>query len=88
MKRNWPQNVPFGFRNGLDFCFEKLRVGRRITSEVRWDQSHIIPLLSHQAPKNCFADFLIAGKSPLKAEATHCKMIILSILLLCINLIS
>ena len=31
------------------------RVGRRITSEVRWDQSHLIPLSSHQAPKNYFA---------------------------------
>ena len=27
------------------------RVGRRITSEVRWDQSHLIPVSSHQAPK-------------------------------------
>ena len=33
------------------------RVGWRITSEVRWDQSHLIPLLSHQAPKNYFADY-------------------------------
>ena len=32
------------------------RVGRRITSEVRWDQSHLIPLSSHQAPKNYFAN--------------------------------
>ena len=30
------------------------RVGWRITS-VRWDQSHLIPLSSHQAPKNYFA---------------------------------
>ena len=39
------------------------RVGRRITSEVRWDQSHHIPLLSHQAPKNYFA-----GKSRTASE--------------------
>ena len=32
-----------------------VRVGWRITSEVRWDQSHLIPLSSHQAPKNYFA---------------------------------
>ena len=32
------------------------RVGRRLTSEVRWDQSHLIPLLSHQAPKSYFAN--------------------------------
>ena len=32
------------------------RVGRRLTSEVRWDQSHLIPLLSHQAPKSYFAE--------------------------------
>ena len=31
------------------------RVGRRITSEVRWDQSHLIQLSSHQAPKSYFA---------------------------------
>ena len=31
------------------------RVGWWITSDVRWDQSHLIPLLSHQAPKSYFA---------------------------------
>ena len=28
------------------------RVGRRITSEVRWDHSHLIPLSAHQASKS------------------------------------
>ena len=32
------------------------RVGWRITSEVRWDQSHLIPLSSHQASKRYFAN--------------------------------
>ena len=35
------------------------RVGRRIKSEVRWDQSHHIPLSSHQALKNYFADIFV-----------------------------
>ena len=38
-----------------------MRVGRWITSEVRWDQSHPIPLSSHQAPKNYFATVLVVG---------------------------
>ena len=33
-----------------------VRVGWRITSEVRWDQSHLIPLSSQQAPKSYFAE--------------------------------
>ena len=32
------------------------RVGRRITLEVRWYQSHLIPLSSHQASKRFFAN--------------------------------
>ena len=35
------------------------RVGRQITSEVRWDQCHRIPLSSRQAPKSYFAGFRI-----------------------------
>ena len=35
-----------------------VRVGRRLKLEVRWDQSHLIPLSSHQAPKNYFAYIL------------------------------
>ena len=34
---------------------EAERVGQRITSEVRWDQSHLIRLSSNQAPKGYFA---------------------------------
>ena len=34
------------------------RVGQRITSEVRWDQSHLIPLSSNQAPKSYFAKII------------------------------
>ena len=32
------------------------RVVRLITQEVRWDQSHLIPLLSHEGPKSYFAE--------------------------------
>ena len=39
------------------------RVVWRIISEVRWDQYHLIPLLSHQAPKSYFADLLLLGFS-------------------------
>ena len=33
-----------------------VRMGRWLTSEVRWDQSHLIPLSSQQAPKSYFAE--------------------------------
>ena len=46
-----------------------VRVGRRITLEVRWDQSHLIPLSSHQAPKNYFAQGrFVFGSSELQVE--------------------
>ena len=32
-----------------------VKVGRHVTSEVRWDQSQLIPLSSQQAPKSYFA---------------------------------
>ena len=33
-----------------------VRVQWRVTSKVRWDQSHLMPLSSHQAPKSYFAE--------------------------------
>ena len=36
-----------------------VRVGRRKTSELRWDPSHLIPLSSHQAQKNYFAEYTL-----------------------------
>ena len=42
-----------------------VRVGRRITTGVRWDQSHLIPLSSHQAPKSYFAHLHFTEKSPI-----------------------
>ena len=40
------------------------RVGWLLTLEVRWDQSHLIPLLSHQAPKSNFALFYPESPHP------------------------
>ena len=51
------------------------RVGRQITSEVRWDQSHLIPRSSHQAQKNYFAAPIVVACTVVTCTVVVCSVV-------------